>query len=515
MTDGGTDGRTGAARGARAGTAAAALAACLAAAACGGTAEGRTVTQGTTHRVGKGALRIVLKETGTLKAKNSVAIKAEIPGTAKVVWLVPEGTEVKQGDRLAELDKTELQRNVDNLASNLVSLESERKTAKTEFEIQDAEGRASVDKARLALEIKKKEAERYRLADAPQTLRKKELAVEKAESEFNRKEQRFRETQGLLAEGFVTPTQVEEERIALRSAEIERDSARDDLKGYADFTADIERRQKESDLAEAQRSLDNEILRAENLLDRKKVNYEQTEQRYKSTREQYEEQVKQLEAMTVLAPAQGIVIYQAPNWNEEELKVGSTIYNEQAFLQLPDLSEMEVKVGIHEADINRLKLGQSVFVTVDSHKGKQLEGEISKIATIAGERDWRSDVRKFEVVVALKKSELALKPGLTAKVEILVGEVGDVLTVPLQSVFVKEGKYYAFVDKGGRPERREVELGESNDNFVVVKSGIAEGDEVLLWNPEATDAAAPARQNGAAKGDGDKSGSPAARGGKP
>lgn len=470
--------------------AAAALVATLAG--CGGAAAETAVTEGTTHEVRKGPLKIVLSETGTLKAKNSVAIKADIPGQAKVVWLIPEGSEVKEGDKLAELDKTDLQRSVDSLASSLVQLESERKTTKTEYDIQAAEGQAAVEKARLAYDIKVKELERYTLSDAPQALREKQLGVEKAESEFKRTSESYEQVKALLVEGFATPSEVEKERIAFRSAEIELESARDKLKGYTDYTAEIERRQKDSDLAEAKRNLDNEQLRAANLLDRKKVAWEQTEQRHKATLSQYEEQAKQLEAMTVLAPAPGIVIYQSQPWNDDELKVGSTVYSNQAFLQLPDLSEMEVKLGIHEADINRLKVGQPVFVVLDSYKGRQLEGEITKIATIASERDWRSDVRKFEVVVAMKKNELALKPGLSAKVEILVGELADVLTVPLQSVFTREGKYFCFVDKGGRPERREVTLGEANDNFVSVKEGIREGERVLLWNPEATDAAAPA-----------------------
>jgi len=73
-----------------------------------------------------------------------------------------------------------------------------------------------------------------------------------------------------------------------------------------------------------------------------------------------------------------------------------------------------------------------------------------------------------------------------------VGQVEDVLTVPLQSVFVREGIYYCFVQESGSPSRREVTLGEANANFAVIKEGVKEGDKVLLWNPEGTEGTAAA-----------------------
>ena len=473
-------------------------AAAAAAAGCGNAAGGGTVAEGTTHRVARGALRITVTETGTLRAKNSVNIKARIPGTARVVWMVPEGTEAKAGDKLAELDKTEVQKNIDALESQLTQNDSERKTAKTEYDIQIADGKAAVERAQLLLDIRKSEMQRYTENEAPQTMEKRRLDVEKAESEFARRKDQHDRMKKLLEQDFVTSAQVEEERIAMRSAELALQERKADHDTYVKFTADIERRLKESALAEAVRGLDNERLRAQNLLERKKVQAEQAERRWETTDQKLKEAREQFEAMTVKAPSPGIVIYNDRGTNDE-LKVGSTVYNEQPFLQLPDLSEMEATLGIHEADVTKLRVGQKAFVTIDAFKGRRLSAEIVRIATIASERDWRSDIRKFEVVLALEKNDLPLKPGASVKVEVLVGEVEGVLSVPLQSVFVKEGRYYCFASAAGRPERREVVLGESNASAVVVKEGLQEGDEVLLWNPEGTETA-PAAEEGEKKG---------------
>jgi RND family efflux transporter MFP subunit len=498
------------------GIAALLAAAAAAAAACGDAAGGGgAIAPGTTYAVRRGPLRITVSETGTLKAKNSVNIKARIPGTARVVWLVPEGTAVKEGDKLAELDKTEVQKNIDSLESQLTQNDSERKTAKTEYEIQKADGKAAVEKAQLTLDIRKSEMARYLENEAPAGREKRALGVQKAESEYARRKERYEQMKALLDRDFVTASQVEEERIAMLSSELALREAKDQYDVYEKYTADIEKREKESALAEAVRGLENETLRAESLLDRRKVQYEQAERRYVTTDQKLREAREQFDAMTVKAPAPGIVIYNDRGQNDE-LKVGSTVYNEQPFLQLPDLAEMEVTLGIHEADVTKLRAGQEAFVTLDAFKGRRLAARIVSIATFASERDWRSDIRKFEVVLSLEKNDLPLKPGATVKTEVLVGEVDGVLAVPLQSVFVKEGKYYCFADAGGSPERREVTLGESNASFVEVKEGVREGDAVLLWNPEGAEAS-PSEARGAGdrgKREGGGNGTPGAGGEK-
>ena len=492
---------------------AAALAAALFLGACGaGGGPAAPADGGDTFKVVRGPLRITVADTGTLRAKNSVNVKARIPGTARVVWLVAEGTEAKQGDRLAELDKTEVQKNIEQLDSQLSQQDSERKTNRTEFDIQKAEGKANVDKAALTLDIRKSEMARYTESEAPFNLEKRKLAVERSHSEYLRRKERHGQMEDLHKREFVTAAQVEEERIALLAAELDWKESRDQHDSYVKYTADIERREKESALADAERGLANETLRAENLLDRKKVAWEQAERRFETTKQKLDEARKQFEAMTVVAPSPGIVIYN--DRPDDELKIGSTVYNDQAFLQLPDLSEMEVVLGIHEADVTKLKTGQKAWVTLDAFKGTRLAAEVLRVGTVASERDWRSDIRKFEVILGLEKNSLPLKPGSTVKVEVQVGEVADVLAVPLQAVFTRDGKYYAFVDGGGRPERREVSLGEANSGFVAVKEGIKEGDEILLWNPEGTTAApADEKDRGPARKDGN--GTPQAGGKSP
>ncbi len=83
---------------------------------------------------------------------------------------------------------------------------------------------------------------------------------------------------------------------------------------------------------------------------------------------------------------------------------------------------------------------------------------------IVGEHDW-------------------IRPGMTAKVEILVNHLADVIYVPIQAVNPIEDKKVCYVVNGSTPEKREVEVGEFNDDFIEVKKGIKEGEKVCLRTP--------------------------------
>ena len=137
----------------------------------------------------------------------------------------------------------------------------------------------------------------------------------------------------------------------------------------------------------------------------------------------------------------------------------------------------------------------SAFITSETQKDVIYDGEVTKIDTVAnaGRRHWGSDnVKRFRVEMTLKGKDLNLKPGTSARVEIQIGEVPDVIAVPLQAVFAKEGKHYCFRSNGGKPERVEVEPGRSNDSFVEIKSGLDKGDTVLLYDADIAESAEPA-----------------------
>ena len=87
-------------------------------------------------------------------------------------------------------------------------------------------------------------------------------------------------------------------------------------------------------------------------------------------------------------------------------------------------------------------------------------------------------------VAALSGTDEVLKPGITTTNRVVVGSIAKALWEPIVSVFEEEKKTFVFVRNGSGFDRREVELGERNDNFVIVKKGVNAGEPVALRNPE-------------------------------
>jgi HlyD family secretion protein len=106
------------------------------------------------------------------------------------------------------------------------------------------------------------------------------------------------------------------------------------------------------------------------------------------------------------------------------------------------------------------------------------------VGTLAQEEKDRLGTKFFSVTVALSESEPRLRPGMTARVEIEVEERKRALYVPLDAVFERDGRSVVF-PAGRRAEPREVVLGPSNADFVVIEKGLARGERVLLQDPGA------------------------------
>jgi RND family efflux transporter MFP subunit len=463
-------------------------------------------------RVERGPLRIVVEENGYLAAKDNVKISPKFKGQGTIAVLVEEGKSVVPGDVLVEFDKTQLETQISELENSLVQYEIELEAAKANLEIQERDNQAVIEKAELTLEFARLTLERYEQGDAPNELRKLALAAEKSASELERAKERFQQVPELVAQGFLTRIQEEEERIRLREAEINDENARKDLELHQAYTTRMERTKKETEVKDAQRELENARKKAGINLKEKQAALAQRERQVSSTKNRLEQQRTELGHYTVKAENPGIVHYGDPEnpWWRQETKVGNSAYQGQTLITIPDLSSMQVLLQIHEADIDKVKVDLPVTVTVDARKGESFTGKITEIASVATSNNWSDETNKsFKVEVTLDAFPGELRAGVTAKAEIAIETLPDVLYVPIHAIVPEGGKHLAFVIQGARTEEREVQIGRNNARTVQVLAGLAEGDELLLYDPreegDASRAAAPGGQkNGAQKNDDDQ-----------
>jgi hypothetical protein len=99
------------------------------------------------------------------------------------------------------------------------------------------------------------------------------------------------------------------------------------------------------------------------------------------------------------------------------------------------------------------------------------------------------DLKVYVTTIAIEGVRDWLKPGMSSKVEILVDRLPDVVYIPIQAITPMDGKQFCYVLKAGGQEQREVEAGDFNDEFIEIKKGIQEGEQVCLRAPEESESA--------------------------
>lgn len=159
----------------------------------------------------------------------------------------------------------------------------------------------------------------------------------------------------------------------------------------------------------------------------------------------------------------------------------------ESLISVADLSSFHVDVPVDELDVAQLRPGQAVRVSLDALPDADVEGTVKNIAPLATQND--RGTTTYEVTVEVQADDVALRPGMTAVVQIVTRNKTDALLVPRRAVQSENGQSYVLVPTGGQPdartgqpanERRTVTLGLSNAENIEVASGLKPGDKVLV-----------------------------------
>lgn len=185
----------------------------------------------------------------------------------------------------------------------------------------------------------------------------------------------------------------------------------------------------------------------------------------------------------IIAPKQGMVVYYR-EWSGEKRKTGSTVQPwDPAVATLPDLSEMLSKTYINEVEIRKIEVGQTVTIGLDAFPDAQLTGQVTQVANV-GENRKGGDSKVFEVEIKVNESDSTYRPGMTTSNKILTHKIENVLQIPLEAVYAENDVSFVYLKGATGISRKEVTLGPANAEFVIIESGLEEGNEVYLSEPE-------------------------------
>jgi len=189
-----------------------------------------------------------------------------------------------------------------------------------------------------------------------------------------------------------------------------------------------------------------------------------------------------LEDFEIFAPKDGMVIYRR-QWDGSKITVGSQISPwENIVATLPDFSIMMSRTYVNEVDISKVSVNQKAEIVVDAFPDKRFTGFVKEVANI-GEQRPNQDARVFEVKIQINESDTIMRPAMTTKNSIITHVEEDVLFVPLEAIHVFDDITYVFKDHQNRIIRQQVRTGLRNDNQIIIREGLEEGEMVYLNIP--------------------------------
>lgn len=428
---------------------------------------------------------VLVREKGEIKAAKSIELRSEIEGRTTIISLVEEGIQAKKGDLLVELASDQIDTNIRDAEIREATARANFEAAGKELEILRDDNASKVRKAELALRLAELEKEKYNEGDAQELRQKAKLAKEKAEYVLRRAEETLKDSEQLHTQGFLTKIELDNDRFSHYEGQLQLAEAKLSEQVLEKYTIPMAVQEKDSEVAEAKKELERTLkaaaaseAKAVADLAGKKSEMELVQEKLGKLREQKTKS-------KIHAPADGLVVYARENgwWrNDSGIEKGAQVYERQSLIELPDISSMKAIIRIHEAQTEKLKLDLPATVDIEGFSDRQYTGKVSKIAVLADSQNrfLNPNLKQYETEVLLDGSFTDLKPGLTARVEIMVSRVENALAVPVQAVFGKAGKYYVFVEQDGKPQAVPIEAGQSSSEYLEVKKGLSEGDKIYL-----------------------------------
>jgi HlyD family secretion protein len=479
--------------------------------------------------VRRGALTISVIESGDIKAINSVDIKSEVEGRTTIISIVAEGTNITQedvnsGKILAKLDSSQIEQKFTQQQVTFLSAEASYAEAKESLEIQKKQNESDIKQGQLKVRFAMMDLKKYlgdRLAEVMiskianpgiehagiesflddinnhsslggetlQRLRDLDGDIYLKRQELELAKTKLEWTEKLHEKEYIPRNELEADRLdkERRGIALEKANTAKELFVKYEFPKEAEKRL--SDYDEAGRELERTEARARSRLAQAEAKLKSNEATYSLQKTLLEKLQKQLAACTIKAPIPGQVVYSSSmmdTWmrRNQPIEVGAQVNELQKIISIPDTSEMKVEVKIHETWVDKIQAGQEAKITVAAFPDRTFTGKVLKKAPLADPEEWLNpDLKVYSADVSIDGTYDFIKTGMSAKAEIIIDQLQDVLSVPLQAVVTQDGQKICYVMTDSAPEKRQVQTGAFNDNFVEITSGLAPGDMVLLSPP--------------------------------
>jgi HlyD family secretion protein len=179
----------------------------------------------------------------------------------------------------------------------------------------------------------------------------------------------------------------------------------------------------------------------------------------------------------VLSPSTGTILEKKVHPGEIITSGTATFGGGTILMTLADLTTMVVKARINEVNIGRVAVGQPVEVRLDAMPGRIFQGRVTAISP-RGEKI--NSIVTYQVTIEIDNTDNALRPQMTANVDILTNVLQDVIAVPLEALRSENGDDVVYVLANGGRLPRKVRVGLRTESHAVVVHGLQEGETLVI-----------------------------------
>ncbi len=441
--------------------------------------------------VKRGPLRISVTESGTIQAREQIILKSEVEGRTTILFLVDEGTRVEKGELLVELDSSQLLDAKIDQEIRVQNAEAAFIRARENLAVVENQAQSDIDEAELALEFAELDLKKYLEGEYQNKRKEKESEITLAKEELQVAEEKLDWSQKLFEKEYISRTELQIDQLSVEKRRLDLELSQNSLRLLEDFEHPRDLAQKESDVKQAKMALERtnrkakaDVVQAEADLRAKESEFERQKDKLKKIEEQ-------IVKTKIYAPADGLVIYatsaKTQHWrgNEEPLDEGREVREREELIYLPTASAVKAEVKIHEASLEKIKVGLPVRVTVDALAGRTFTGRVAKIAPLPdAQMIWLNpDLKVYNAEIYLDGEGDYLRTGMSCSAEIIIEEYKDAIYIPVQAVIRVAGEPTAYLWDGRDFEPRTVEVGLDNNRMMRVLGGVKEGEVVLLAPP--------------------------------
>jgi HlyD family secretion protein len=444
-----------------------------------------------TFVVKRGPLRISVTESGTIKARDQLILKNEVEGVTSILSLIPEGTRVKEGDLLVELDASQLLDAKIDQQIKVQNTEAAFIGARENLAVVENQARSDVDIAKLNLKFARQDLKQYKEGEYPTQQKQANGLITLAQEEVTRAQEKFDWSKTLFEEKYISQTELKADELALARKNLDLQLSESNLNLLQNFTYQRNLDQLRSDVNQADMALERSNRKARADVVQAEAELKAKESEYGRQSDKLQKNLEQTEKTKIYAPADGLAIYATSarrgSWRSrtEPLDVGQTVRERQELIYLPTASAVKAEVDIHETSLKKVRVGLPAIITIDALPGKIFLGTVEHIAPLPDAQSmWLNpDLKVYNSEIYVDGNDSTLRTGMSCKAEIVIAQYPDATYVPVQAVLRIAGEPTVYVVNGKNIQPRMVEIGLDNNRMVRIMSGLQEGEVVLLTPP--------------------------------